>query len=327
AASGAELGELFRYLIDQPVTLERGKSAMLPILDSEVEVDRLSIYNPASHPRHPMLGVRVTNTTDLKLQAGPVTVLDAAAYAGDAQVGFMGPGDDRLLSYGLDLEVRVDSSQRTTGEIVGGSISQGVLRLQRKQVHRQTYEITNDSAKDRAVIIEHPRYGGYALQLGDDTPKPVEKTESLYRYEVEVASDDLAEITPVQTRVVTEAVGLAGQAPDRLIVQSRRMALPEAVRDALVDLANRKRALSEVQAKINKVDQDYAQINRDQQRVRENMRGLDRNSPLYGTYVEKLTAQEGEVDKLQAQRVMLRQELAAREAELAEHVKNLNVEG
>ncbi|MEM6751091.1 MAG: hypothetical protein AAF612_11525, partial [Planctomycetota bacterium] len=89
----------------------------------------------------------------------------------------------------------------------------------------------------------------------------------------------------------------------------------------------RKRALSEVQAKINKVDQDYAQINRDQQRVRENMRGLDRNSPLYGTYVEKLTAQEGEVDKLQAQRVMLRQELAAREAELAEHVKNLNVEG
>ncbi|MEM7682520.1 MAG: DUF4139 domain-containing protein [Planctomycetota bacterium] len=327
AATGADLGELFRYLIDQPVTLERGKSAMLPILDQTVEVDRLSIFNPASHPRHPMLGVRLTNTTDLKLQGGPVTVLDAAAYAGDAQVGFMGPGDDRLLSYGLDLEVRVDASQKSNSELVGGSISRGVLRLQRRQVRTQTYDVQNDAGADRTVLIEHPRLSGYELQATDGQDGPVETTDTLYRFEVAAPKDDSGSVTVTQTRIAWEGLSLVNQNPDQLLAQSRGAAIPQDVRAALEDLASRKRAVSEVQQRIAKIDEVYSQINYDQQRVRENMRGLDRNSPLYQTYVEKLTAQETEVGQLQAEKMTLRERLSELQADLAEHIDNLRVGG
>ena len=76
-----------------------------------------------------MRGVRLTNTTDLKLDAGPVTVLDGGTYAGDAQLDFLAPGADRLLTYALDLEVVVDAEDDQTTVQTGGRFERGVLMV------------------------------------------------------------------------------------------------------------------------------------------------------------------------------------------------------
>ena len=49
-------------MINAPVNLPRQKSALLPIVNKEVEATRLSIYNPDVHPKFPMLGLKVKNT-------------------------------------------------------------------------------------------------------------------------------------------------------------------------------------------------------------------------------------------------------------------------
>src|SRR5205823_4636639 len=45
SATAGELGDFFQYVIDHPVTLPRQKSAMLPIVQKDVEAARVSIYN------------------------------------------------------------------------------------------------------------------------------------------------------------------------------------------------------------------------------------------------------------------------------------------
>jgi hypothetical protein len=55
AASASKLGDSFQYAIDHPVTLPRQKSALLPILGKDVEGERLSIYNEATHAKFPLL--------------------------------------------------------------------------------------------------------------------------------------------------------------------------------------------------------------------------------------------------------------------------------
>ena len=50
AASAAQLGDFFRYVIDKPVTLPRQKSALLPIVGKDVEATRVSIYNEGTQP-------------------------------------------------------------------------------------------------------------------------------------------------------------------------------------------------------------------------------------------------------------------------------------
>ena len=75
-AVAGDVGELFSYAIDKPVSIARQHSAMLPIVTADVAVEKVSIYNPGTHPKHPFNGLVFENTTDLKLMQGPVTELD-----------------------------------------------------------------------------------------------------------------------------------------------------------------------------------------------------------------------------------------------------------
>ena len=81
---------------------------MIPIVTDAVEVEKLSIYNQAVLPKNPLNGARVKNTTGKHLLQGPITVLDAGAYAGDARIDDVPPGQERLISYGIDLQVLVE---------------------------------------------------------------------------------------------------------------------------------------------------------------------------------------------------------------------------
>ena len=109
-ASTSVIGELFQYTVDH-VSLPRRQSSMIPIVTDPIEVQRVSIYNQSVLSNHPLNGARITNTTKKHLLAGPVTVLDGGAYAGDAQIDNMPPGQRRLVSYGIDLQTLVDTKQ------------------------------------------------------------------------------------------------------------------------------------------------------------------------------------------------------------------------
>jgi hypothetical protein len=67
AATATKLGDFFQYALDKPVTLPRQKSALLPIVDKEVEGTRLSIYNERTQPKFPLLGLRFKNSSGAHL--------------------------------------------------------------------------------------------------------------------------------------------------------------------------------------------------------------------------------------------------------------------
>jgi hypothetical protein len=109
-ANTAQLGELFEYTV-RNVTLPRQKSAMIPIVAENVDVTRVSIYNASVLATNPLYGVRLKNTTGKSLLQGPVTVLESGGYAGDAQIDNLPAGQERLLSYGVDLQMLVNSTR------------------------------------------------------------------------------------------------------------------------------------------------------------------------------------------------------------------------
>ena len=80
-ASGGTVGELYSFYVQHPVTLQRRRSAMLPIVNQQVAAEKISIYNQSVHAKHPLNGVYLTNNTGMKLMAGPITVFDGGAYA------------------------------------------------------------------------------------------------------------------------------------------------------------------------------------------------------------------------------------------------------
>src|SRR5205823_6222204 len=82
----SNVGELFQYKIETPVSLSRHESAMLPIVNASVKGQKISIFNPNVQAKYPLNGFKLINETDYHLMQGPITVFDGEAYAGDAEI-------------------------------------------------------------------------------------------------------------------------------------------------------------------------------------------------------------------------------------------------
>src|SRR5207237_9600637 len=104
-----ELGDLFEYRINTPVTVRKSESAMLPFLQQKIDARKLLIYSDLSSV-HPMNAAEVTNSSGKTLDGGPITVYDAGAYAGEALVETVKQGDKRLISYAVDLGTRITTA-------------------------------------------------------------------------------------------------------------------------------------------------------------------------------------------------------------------------
>lgn len=64
-------------------------------------------FPPCTIRPHPIRCVEFENTTGVTLEGGPVTVLDAGSYVGEAILDTLKPTEKRLVGYAVELGVRV----------------------------------------------------------------------------------------------------------------------------------------------------------------------------------------------------------------------------
>jgi hypothetical protein len=169
-------GDQFQFTVKSPVSLERGRSAMLPLVAGDISAERVSVYSPSSDDGHPMLGAKLANTTGIRLPAGPIAVFDGGIYAGDALLDFFPEKDSRLVVFGEDLGVTTDVSSSSSQETVGVSIAKGVMTFARRVTISKSYAFKNGTAGAKKIVVEHPITSGAELF---EPKSSDEKTESL----------------------------------------------------------------------------------------------------------------------------------------------------
>ncbi len=321
-ASGSRLGELFQYTIAD-VSLPRQRSAMLPIVTDPIEVEKLSIYNPSVLPQNPLSGARVKNTTGKHLLAGPVTVLEAGSYAGDARIDDVPPGQERLLSYGIDLQMLVNASRNTEESIMtSAGIVKGVLRLQRKHVFTQEYIAENKGPKDRVLIIEHALRRGLTLV---EPSRPIQTTNTHYRFRTVVPANKLNSLTVKEERTVAETLAILPMEIDTLLLYSRDGQIPRPVRDAVARAAALKQAVEATGRQIEQQRQQIDQIAQEQVRIRENLKAVTEQGDYRATLLGKLSAQEKQIDAIQSRLKELENTRDRQMRELESYVSSLEI--
>jgi hypothetical protein len=321
-ASASSVGELFEYTVGS-VTLPRQRSAMIPIITDPIEVERVSIYNQAVLARNPLNGARVKNTTKKHLLAGPITVIDGATYAGDAQIDNLPPGQERLLSYGVDLQMLVDAADnKTENNLQTGKISKGVLYVTHKLVQTQVYAADNKSEETKTLIIEHPRQAGWDLV---DSPKEIEKTDSVYRFRTSVPAGKSTRLTIKQQIVQDETVAIVNSDANALDYYRQQGAIPKPVKDALTKAIDLKQAAVDTQRQVDEDKSKISDITTEQNRIRENLRTVPSNSQYYTRLMAKLNDQETSIEKTQAEQADLQKKLDSQKQELELYLQNLDV--
>lgn len=322
-AQAGEVGQLFQYQIQTPVTLPRQQSAMLPIVQGQVKAEKVSIYNQNVQVKHPLNGLQLTNTTGLHLMQGPITVFDGGAYAGDAQIQDLEPGSRRLISYALDLSTEVaPAGKPQTSELVGVKLVKGVLYITR-QLHRaQEYTVKNSGSEPKKVLIEYPKAAPWKLV---EPEKPEETTRDLYRFAVTAKPGEPAVLQVREEQTTSEQIALTNINTDLIVYYLNTKVVSPAVKAALAEVVKRKQALSELVDQRRQLEEQIKVIDAEQARIRQNMAQLDRASDLYARYVTKFGEQEDMVEKLRGQiRQLTDQETKARR-ELDRYLSDLTI--
>jgi hypothetical protein len=323
-AQGARVGTLFQYAINQPVTIARQRSAMIPIINEKVSGEKVDVYSPNLYQNHPMTGILLKNTSKLNLMAGPITVFDGSVYGGDALIEDIAPGDERLVTYAMDLEVEVATQSKSNADqLLSAKIVKGVMTLTYKNRMETTYTIKNASADKRTVIVEHAIRPDWQLVQPKEAD---EKTRSAYRFRVPVEAGKSATFTVAEEYPRATVVSLTGRdiANTRLYLQQPGMSEP--LKAALQKLAQMQDELATLTEQRAQKEARIKEIGQEQERIRQNMRELDRASELYKQYVEKLTKQEAEFETLRTEIKDLTAKETAKQDEIADYVAGLNVQ-
>jgi hypothetical protein len=324
AATAERLGESFQYRIEQPVNLPRQKSALLPIVMHDVEAGRVSVYNPAVHAKYPLLGLKLKNSTGINLMQGPVTVFDSGVYAGDARIMDLQPNDERLLTYAVDLGTEVETKVKNPpAKLTAVKVQKGILFSTTKQREEKTYRAVNRSQDDKKLLIEHPYRPQF--KLASDL-KPAERTRDMYRFEVKLPKGQPAEVTVAEERDLVQTVALSNSDTQQIRFFLQQSVLSKAVREALEKAVGLRNELAATQQELQQAERSLQQIEKDQGRLRENLKATPPTAAAYKRYLEKLDTQEVQLEKLQGQRDQLQAKEHQQRTAFEGYLATLNVE-
>jgi len=323
-ATGRAVGEQFEYSLKQPVTIRRNQSALLPIVSTEVEGEKVSLFNEASGGRRARLAVWLKNTSGLTLDQGAFTVIDSNAFAGEGLTETINPGEQRLLSYALDLGLEVATNRDTDRERVERvEIVHGVLRMHRKVVEKKTYTLRNNDEKPRAVVVEHPVRAGWELV---ETAKPAESTANYHRFRAEAKPKATTEFTVREENPQQTNYALSNITPEQIALWVSQKSIDPEIEAALGRVVAKKNQIDELNKKIQTLDEQINEIFRDQDRVRNNLGRLGRTpeeANLRQRYITQLEQQENQLGGLRAERARLEDQRVEAQRQLDEMIQNL----
>src|SRR5205814_8787713 len=128
-------------------------------------------------------------------------------------------GQERLVSERVDHQMTVDATRNNVEKgNQTGKFVKGVLAITRKFVATQNYIADNKSDDDKALIVEHPIRTDWKL-VGTD--KPIETTDTLYRFKGIVTPDKTSTLTVKEESVQDEELAILPTHIDAVLMYSR----------------------------------------------------------------------------------------------------------
>ncbi|MFC1667865.1 hypothetical protein ACFL1T_00595 [Chlamydiota bacterium] len=294
-----EYGDLFEYRIPHPVSIEKNKSATVPIVTGYFEGERISLYNESKREKNPFSSVWITNSTDLTLEGGAITVFEEGVYGGEAIMDTLKPQQKSFISFAVDLGVLVNtkrkSQKRSVHQVI---IEKGTLYARYMQEDIKAYIITNNSSDDKTIIVEHPIRHGWKL-IEPDTV--LEETDTHYRFRVEVSANKSKDFFVKEERMYYENYILTNISEKDIRIFVSKNFISNDLKNTFEKLLLLKRENESIRTKIVDVRDKIDAIFKDQQRIRDNLRAL-KSTPgekkLAESYVARLNNQEETLKQL-----------------------------
>jgi len=300
AANGQDLGDLFEYKLKDRVTLKKNQSGLVPIVQTEIEAEKISLWSGTSGSGRPLRGLWLKNTSPLTLDGGSFSVLEKEVFAGEGLTDPIKPGERRLISYATDLGLLIEAVKSDQPQHVSQvKISHGVF-TQMSELHERTlYTARNQGETAQTLVIEHPARPEWRLAKG--AKEPDEKAPGVYRFRVEVPPQGTASMPIEEVRTLATSYQLSNLDENQISLFVNKGTITREMAQALAKITSQKAEVAKLEEDMESRQKDIDRIVEDQGRLRENMkalRGTAEEKALVQRYTKQLDEQENELEAL-----------------------------
>ena len=303
-AEGNALGDLFEYKLKERVTIRKNQSALVPILQTDIAAEKVSLWSESLGEVRPLRTLWVNNASSMTLDGGSFSVLDSDTFAGEGLMEAIKPGERRLLSYATDLGLLVDSRLDVGHERVTRTrIYRGTMTTTSELREKKTYIVRNEDTTPRALVIEHPARPEW--KLSDNGPKPEEKAIGLYRFRVNIDPKKTERLVINEARPLYTEYALNGITDDQIGMFLFQKSINPDIEKALRTITAQKNVVADLDGTIKEQQRTIDQIFTDQERLRENMkalRGSAEEKALLQRYTKQLDEEESQLEALRTKK-------------------------
>ncbi len=317
AARGQELGDLFEYKLKEPISIPKNRSALVPVVQSAIGAEKVSVWNEQAGLRRPQRALWITNSSGLTLDGGSFSVLEEETFAGEGIFDPIRPEEKRLVSYATDLALNVSSTQGSNQQrVTRVRVHRGVMTHESEIRETKTYTFRNEDSSPRTVIVEHPVRSGYELR---SKVQPIETTAAWMRFRLEVGAKQTAALVVEEARRMLASYTILNIDSKAIATFVQQQSIDKSVAEALRKVVAQKDAINDLEEQKDARDAEMGKIYDDQQRLRENMKAL-KGSPeekaLVQRYVQQLNTQETRLETLRKEIAELEARKDSSQAEL-----------
>ena len=296
-AEAKDLGDYFEYNLKQKITIGKNQSALVPILQSPIGAEKVTIWNENS--REIRRALWITNSSGLTLDSGTFNILESDTFAGEGLIETVHPAERRLISYAADPALRVTMEQESSEKpITRIHIVKGLMYLTREQNDSRKYTLHNADAFPREVVIEHPARENWKLSEG---PKPEETSASYLRFRVAVPAGQTANLQIAEYHPESSEFALTNLDEKQIALITQQRQITPAMQDAFRRVLEQKNKVDSLGTQIKARQHEIETITKDQARIRENMKALKGSAEekaLLQRYAHQLDAQEDRLNAL-----------------------------
>lgn len=297
AAQVSEGAEDTVFALSQPLSLAAGETASVPILDVGMRAERIGLL--AQGQAHPLAAVRVHNDTGHALPPGVVAAYGDGGFSGNARLGVLPTGEQRLLSFAQDLRTVADWTTSEATMLVTVTASGGVLRVTRRSRTIIRVALVAPPQEPRDLLLSLPR-GDADATLSTLASSQIERTATDWRVPVTLKAGETRQVTLYVDRMLSEEM-VIGDDVGVVVGLLDEAGLPEQARAALEPIARLRQAESSRTTARDLVVAQQVAVEADEERLRKNLAVVSGSDALHAALLRQLEADESKLTALSTQ--------------------------
>ena len=169
ATRPADIAGAVRYVLSEPVSIRRGGTSMVAILDKPVDATDVYLWRPeAAAPgsdRHPYRAVELANTSGYTLEPGPIAIFARGAFVGDSLLSRLAIGETAWIPYALDgattVTVEPAADERPLRIV---AVHHGIVTVETTATRTTRYTVAAGREPARTIYLRHGKAAGFAAR-------------------------------------------------------------------------------------------------------------------------------------------------------------------